>query len=206
MADVGWRLEGEWFETCNCEYLCPCIITHMQAQPTEGDCIVAGVYHIDKGKFGDVSLDGLSFVTVIRTPGPMAEGNWTVGAIIDEQANDAQREALSAVVSGKAGGPPDRLNMLMREFAGIEFAPIKFEIDGTRRSVSVPGLLDQAVEAVTGTPRPEEPIYLDNVGHPAGPRLALAKAVRSHLSAFGLKWDDASGKNNGHFTHFAWQS
>lgn len=206
MADIGWRLEGEWFETCNCAYLCPCIVTHQKAQPTEGDCIVAGVYRVDEGNYGDLSLDGLNFVTVIRTPGPMGEGNWTVGAIIDERANDAQRDALSAIVSGKAGGPPDRLNAVMGEFAGIEFAPITFEEDGLSRSASVPGLLDQALEGVTGGRRPDEPIYLENVGHPAGPRLALAKAVRSHLNAFGLKWDDTRGTNNGHFTHFAWQS
>ena len=206
MANIDWQMKGEWFETCNCEYLCPCIITHMRAQPTEGECIVAGVYKIDAGNFGDVSLDGLSFVTVMRTPDPMAEGNWTVGAIIDERADEAQRDALSVIVSGKAGGPPDRLNTLMSEFAGIEFAPIGFEMQGMTRSVSVPGLLDQACEGVAGTPRPEEPLYLDNVGHPAGQRLALAKAIRSHLDAFGLKWDDTGGNNNGHFTRFAWQS
>ncbi len=206
MANTDWRLEGEWFETCNCEYLCPCIITHMRARPTEGECIVAGVYHIEEGRFGALSLDGLSFVTVIRTPGPMAEGNWTVGAIVDERADDAQREALTAIVSGKAGGPPDRLNALMGEFAGVEFAPITFELEGLNRSVEVPGLLDQAVEAVASMAKPGEPIFLDNVAHPAGSRLALAKAARSHLDAFGLKWDDVSGDNNGHFTRFAWQN
>jgi hypothetical protein len=206
MANVDWKIEGEWFETCNCAYLCPCIVTHQKAQPTEGDCIVAGVYRIDEGRYGDVSLDGLNFVTVIRTPGPMAEGNWKVGAIIDERADEAQREALTAIVSGKAGGPPDRLNTVMGEFAGIEFAPISFELNGLTRAAAVPGYLDQAVEGMTGGRRPEEPIYLENVGHPAGPRLALAKAVRSHLSAFGLQWDNTSGTNNGHFTNFAWQN
>ena len=160
MADTGWRLEGEWFETCNCEYLCPCIITHMRARPTEGECIVAGVYHVEEGRFGALPLDGLSFVTVIRTPGPMAEGNWTVGAIIDERADDAQRAALTAIVSGKAGGPPDRLNALMGEFAGVEFAPIVFASAGLGRSVAVPGLLDQAVEGVASMSRPGEPIVL----------------------------------------------
>lgn len=51
----------------------------------------------------------------------------------------------------------------------------------------------------------QEPMYLDNAPHPANKRLALAKAVRSHLHAFGLDWDDASGRNNGHFAPFNWQ-
>jgi hypothetical protein len=41
--------------------------------------------------------------------------------------------------------------------------------------------------------------------HPANSRLALARATRSHLRAFGIDWDDESGKNNGHFAPFAWK-
>jgi hypothetical protein len=44
------------------------------------------------------------------------------------------------------------------------------------------------------------------VGHPAATRLALAKTSRSHMHAFGIKWDDTSGRNNGHFAPFAWSS
>jgi len=48
-------------------------------------------------------------------------------------------------------------------------------------------------------------MYFDNSGHPANDRLALAKATRSHLNAFGLMWNDVSGQNNGHFAPFSWQ-
>jgi len=40
---------------------------------------------------------------------------------------------------------------------------------------------------------------------PANARLALAHATRSHVHAFGLDWDDTSGRNNGHFAPFFWQ-
>ncbi len=55
MAD--WRIEGDWFETCNCDYLCPCIITQMTARPTHGECLTAGVFRITKGHFDDITLD-----------------------------------------------------------------------------------------------------------------------------------------------------
>jgi hypothetical protein len=42
--------------------------------------------------------------------------------------------------------------------------------------------------------------------HPANPRLALAKATRSHLHAFGIDWNDTSGQNNGHYAPFNWQA
>ncbi len=41
--------------------------------------------------------------------------------------------------------------------------------------------------------------------HPANARVALARATDSHLHAFGLNWDDTSGKNNGHFAPFDWR-
>ena len=52
--------------------------------------------------------------------------------------------------------------------------------------------------------RPSEPIYLENVGHPANTKLALAKAVRSVFRAFGINWSDKSGTRNGHFAPFSW--
>jgi hypothetical protein len=41
--------------------------------------------------------------------------------------------------------------------------------------------------------------------HPANSRLALATSRGSHLHAFGLDWDDTTGRNNGHFAPFAWR-
>ncbi|MEE9549295.1 MAG: DUF1326 domain-containing protein [Candidatus Binatia bacterium] len=205
MAENKWQLSGDWFETCNCDYFCPCLPSKLAARPTKGVCYVAGVYHVKDGRFGNISLDGLNFVVVVSTPGPMGEGNWTVGLIIDEQASPEQRDALTTIASGKAGGPMVRLSLLMGKFAGVETKSILFEKSGMTRSVSVPGLLDEAVEGVPGVANPEEPLYIDNTGHPANPRLALGKATRSHLHAFGINWDDTGGRNNGHFAPFNWQ-
>ena len=93
---------------------------------------------------------------------------------------------------------------LVGTFMGAESRPITFQKEGLRRSVSIPGALDEAVEGVTGA-NPDEAMYLDNVPHPVNSRLALAKATRSHLHAFNLNWDDSSGNNNGHFATFRWQ-
>ena len=71
-------------------------------------------------------------------------------------------------------------------------------------SATIPGRLDQAAAGVAGAV-PDEAICLDNTLHPANARLALARAERSHLHAFGLDWDDDSGQNNGHYAPFQWQ-
>ena len=97
------------------------------------------------------------------------------------------------------------LGPLITTFLGAEVKPIQFEKHGMSRAVSIPGVLDQAVEGVPSVSKAGEPLYLDNTMHPANCRLALAKAKRSHLHAFGLSWDDTSGDNNGHFAPFTWQ-
>jgi hypothetical protein len=135
----------------------------------------------------------------------MIEGNWTVGVIVDERASAAQRDALTAIASGQGGGPMAALGPLVGRFAGAEARPIRLEGKGMQRSVSIPGVLDLAVDGIPGA-KQDEPIYLENVGHPAASRLALAKASRSHMHGFGIDWDDTSGRNNGHFAPFSWKS
>ena len=201
---TGWRIEGQYMETCSCTYLCPCAPSNLTARPTEGACEAAVAMKIDKGEKDGVKLDGLAFIVVLHSPGPMAEGNMTVGLIVDDRANDKQVEAIGAIATGAAGGPMAALAPLVGRVAGTEKRPISFESEGLKRAVRAGDLIDQACEGIAGRARPDEPIYLDNTGHPVNSRLALAKATRSRMHAFGIDWDDASGARNGHFAPFAW--
>jgi hypothetical protein len=201
---AAWRIEGQYMETCNCTYLCPCPSSNLTARPTEGACKAAVALRIDQGEKDGVKLDGLAFIVVMHSPGPMAEGNLTVGLIVDERASDQQAEAIGAIATGAAGGPMAALAPLVGRVAGVEKRPIRFELDGLKRAVTAGELVDQACEGVPGPARPGEPIYLDNTGHPVNSKLALAKATRSRFHAFGIDWDDASGARNGHFAPFAW--
>jgi hypothetical protein len=162
-------------------------------------------FHINQGHYDSLALDGLNFIVALRTPEEMGKGNWSVGLITDERATPEQQQALTGIATGQAGGPMAGLAPLISTFLGVESKPIHFEKGGLSWSVSVPGYVDSAVEGLAGA-NPAEPIYYDNVGHPATSRLALAKSVHSHLHAFGLDWDNTSGQNNGHFASFSWQA
>lgn len=203
---AGWRLEGEYMETCNCTLLCPCITSNMAARPTEGDCKAALAMRIDKGEKDGVRLDGLSFIVMLHAPGAMADGNMTVGLIVDERASEAQAKAIADIATGIAGGPMAALGPLVGRVAGVEKRPIRFVQDGMKYHVTAGELIDQAIEGIPGPARPGEPIYLDNTCHPVSSRLALAKATKSHFDAFGIRWDDTSGTRNGHFAPFAWSA
>jgi hypothetical protein len=41
MSDRTWRIEGDYFESCNCDLLCPCLLSHAQARPTQGAALEA---------------------------------------------------------------------------------------------------------------------------------------------------------------------
>jgi hypothetical protein len=207
MANPNWAVRGEYFETCNCDYLCPCIPTSLAGRATHGICDFAMVLRVDHGHYGDTQLDGLKLAIIAHCPGPsMADGNIAVGLILDERATPEQQTALTQIGSGQGGGPMAALGPLVTQMLGIELRPIQFEMHDLTRSALVPELLDQAAEGVPSPVRPGEPLYVDNTLHPVNARLALAKATRSHLHVFGLNWDDTSGKNNGHFAPFNWEA
>jgi len=51
---IPWEIQAREFVNCNCGYACPCQFNDL---PTHGHCEAAGAIAIDKGYFGDVSLD-----------------------------------------------------------------------------------------------------------------------------------------------------
>jgi hypothetical protein len=136
----------------------------------------------------------------------MGKGNWSVGLIVDERASVEQRDAITAITSGAAGGPMAALSPLVGSFVGVESAAIRFDRNGTKWSVISPKLVDMAAEGAMGiNPNATEPLHLENTGHPAADRLALAHASRSHVHALGFEWYDVSGQNNGQYAPFSWQ-
>jgi hypothetical protein len=201
---ANWKIDGQYMETCNCTFVCPCIGSNLTATPTEGNCKAAIAMQIDDGEKDGVRLDGLSFIVLMHSPKAMADGDFTVGLIIDERADDQQLGAIVDIASGAAGGPMAALAPLVARVAGVERRPIRFERDGLKIEVTAGDLIDQALEGVESVPRPGEPLFIDNTSHPVNTKLALAKATRSRFHAFGIDWEDASGTRNAHFAPFSW--
>jgi len=205
MAQQKWTMRGEYMESCNCDYLCPCIYTNPQGPVTYDHCTAALVFRINEGSCGDVKLDGLKFALLIRSGKVMADGNWIFAGVVDERADDAQRQLLTEIVSGDAGGPPAFIRAnLVSDFRGVAFKPIEFNLEGLKRSTVIPDVVSFEIEGVASRNGSGEPFYIDNTGHPASRRLALARAKQMRMHGFGLDLDIAGKGNNGHFAPFAW--
>jgi hypothetical protein len=161
MGQIDWALGGDYLETCSCNYVCPCVASNLKDRPTHGWCKAALLFDVKKGHYGQLLLNNLAVAVVGYIPGPLVEGNWTVGLIIDERANPKQQDALTSILTGRAGGPMERFAPLVGTFAGVETGDIQFAKTGMKFSFSIPGVLDQAAEGIGGGANPDEPLYVD---------------------------------------------
>jgi hypothetical protein len=207
MPEQNWTMRGEYMESCNCDYLCPCIYTNPQGGATHDHCTAVMAFRIDEGNSGATPLAGLKFALVIRSGKVMADGNWIFAGVVDAAADPAQRRALAAIVGGDAGGPPGLIRQnLVSDFRGVEFKPIDFAVAGHRRRVAIPDIAAFEIEGVLSRNRSGEPFYIDNTGHPANRRLALARSNATRVEGFGLDLDLSGQGNNGHFAPFSWSA
>ena len=69
--------------------------------------------------------------------------------------------------SGQAGGPMAAVGPLVERVLGVEARPITYKKDGMKRSLSIPGVLEQSLEGVPSPVKEGEPLYVDNTLHPA---------------------------------------
>ena len=206
-TQTRWQIAGDYFENCNCDVVCPCLFSPnapLTSMPTAGACEVAFGFHVDRGSYGDIPLDGLNVALAARTPGVMAEGNWSVALYLDERADEQQRQALQAIFTGSVGGPVAALAPLISTVLGVKTVPITFHKEGQRRSVEIKSVMQLAVHALPSM-SPDEEIWA-KTGHPFAPT-SLAMAVgdaKSTWADYGMHWDN-TGKN-AHYAPINWSN
>ena len=159
MPDTQWTIRGREFLHCNCAYGCPC---QFNALPTTGRCEGLGVVDIDEGRHGDTDLSGLRIAAVLSWPGPIHEGGGEVLPIVDERADDRQREALLRIMSGlDTAEGATFFQVFAATYSKVHdpvFAPIDFEmdVDGRSARVSIPGYVDARGEPIRNPVTGEE--------------------------------------------------
>lgn len=202
-----WHISGDYFENCSCDVVCPCLVStkpQLTSRPTRGACEVPAVFHIEKGRYGETPLDGLNVAVVIRTPGPMGEGNWTVAVYIDEHADDRQAEALGAIFTGAAGGPLAAFSPLIGTALGVRRVPITYTVEGKRRSAEIKDIMRLAVSPLP-TMREDGEMW-GATGHPFNPeKLAFAFGEAGNFyEDYGMRWDNSG--QNAHYASIEWSN
>jgi hypothetical protein len=157
MALPEWTMQGTEVVNCSCECGCPCQFSRL---PTHGYCQAAIFVQVDKGRFGDVPLDGVRWGILVAWPGPIHKGNGTMQVIVDDGANAVQRGAVEAIAHGKASDPGKLVWSIYAAMTST-FLPtlarkidLTMDYDNRTASVRVAGVVDETVgplrNAVTG--------------------------------------------------------
>lgn len=136
-----WSWKADYFEACNCAHSCPCNLTML---PTDGTCKAVDGWKIQSGSYGKTRLDGLGMALILHWPNPIHKGNGRCVVFIDDRANDAQREALTAIGTGKAGpgGPFEIFASTFGEPPKVRFGKLHFERNGRRARMTLDDIAD----------------------------------------------------------------
>jgi hypothetical protein len=200
----NWRLEGDYFEGCNCKSICPCLF---KLDPTEGECKVVVAWHVEKGHFDDdISLDNLNVVYAVYTPGNMFTGpKWKLALYLDDRASQQQKDALTKIFSGQVGGFFGAAANLIGKVMGIKSVPIEFTTEGKKRKVEIPASLEMEIEGMSGSDAKEESVLV-NPGFTIAPGYdpIIARSTKHTYNDHGLEWDNTG--RNGFYSRFRYES
>jgi hypothetical protein len=197
---MSWKLAGSYFETCSCDVICPCTAS-MALGATHDRCRVTLVFNVVDGEVDGTDVSGLTVAAVADTPKVMSEGNWRLGVFIDAAASDEQAERLGAVFSGALGGPMEALGPLVAENLGVQRAPIDVQEEGLRHSIKIGDAVDFEIEDVVpfGV-ESGEPVVLTGIFHPVASELTVARATRSRIDAFGIRYEGVAAFSRSQFS------
>jgi len=197
---MAWHLKGTYFETCNCDVACPCVFL---SAPSEGECRVLVAWHVDEGEDGEIDLSGLNVAMAIHSPGHMMETKWRAALYLDERASPAQKDALTRIFAGQAGGHLEALGSFVGDVLGVASARIDYQAQGKKRSLAIPDVASAEIEAIEGQGGGEVTIS----GHPLfvapGEPAVVAKSKRLDYTDHGMRW--AISDSNGFYSPFAYQ-
>lgn len=199
---MAWKLEGTYFENCNCDVVCPCTTSGLAAPGDADRCLVLLVFHVDSGEIEGVDVGGLSVGLFCDAPAKMDEGNWRAGVFMDERATPEQGEKLGTVFSGQLGGPFAAMGPLIGENLGVEAVAIEYADEGLRHRARLGDAVEVEVEDVVLT-ESGEPLRLSGAPFPA-PVLTVGKGTTSRIQAFG--YDVSNTGKNAFSAPFAWSA
>ena len=154
---MSWTIAGDYFESCNCEAICPCrmVAGAPGGRSTYGICMGVLSWLVREGHADGVDLGGLAAAFVIRYDDDEPGSPWSFVVHVDERGAEEQRRALADILTGRLGGDDIlRLPWVRKpsEELAVRTSPIdlRFGGDGTELRVG------RAVELTATRPYPTE--------------------------------------------------
>src|SRR5262245_40789036 len=103
---MTWRIRGSYFESCNCDAICPCrrINGVPGGRSTHGECLGVLSWVIEEGSADGLALDGLKVAFATRYHDDEPGSPWSFVLYVDVRAAPGQRDALERIYTGRLGG------------------------------------------------------------------------------------------------------
>lgn len=141
-----YRIEGSYYETCNCDAICPCRRQNGVAAgaTTYGVCEFLLSWQIESGEAAGIDVSGLGVALAGRFRDDEDGKPWSVFIYIDERARDDQFAALADIFQGKAKGNISFTGALA-EILGIKRAAIALDHDTGQERIRIGTLASAAV-------------------------------------------------------------
>jgi hypothetical protein len=133
---VSWWIRGTYFESCNCEAICPCrrIDGAAGGRSTHGVCMGVLSWLIEEGDADGIDLSGLPVAVASRYSDDEPGSPWTWGLYLDARASSEQRAALEGIFTGRLGGDAERhFPWAWKASDLVAVRPVEIEVDHTRR-------------------------------------------------------------------------
>jgi hypothetical protein len=103
---VAWHIRGSYFETCNCDAICPCrrVNGAPGGRSTSGVCMGVLSWLIEDGEANGVDLTGVPVGIASRYNDDVERSPWDWILYLDATASPDQRTALEDIFTGRLGG------------------------------------------------------------------------------------------------------
>jgi hypothetical protein len=101
-----WQVRGSYFESCNCDPICPCrrIDGVPGGRSTRGICVGVLSWLIEEGHAAGTDLSGRRVALALRYDDDEPGSPWDWILYLDDRASEEQLESLEAIFTGRLGG------------------------------------------------------------------------------------------------------
>jgi hypothetical protein len=186
---MTYSVGGSYFESCNCDPICPCRMVDgvKGRRSTYGICFGALAWLVEDGHVDDVDVSGLAVALVVRYDDDEPGSPWTIVLYVDAAGNDRQRAMLADVFLGRLGGP--KVGVLpwvrkARQLVEVRTDAIELEPDGDGYILRV----GDAVRARAVRPAPSDSVVRCGIpGYDEPGRELVADELAVHDDPFS--WD-----------------
>jgi hypothetical protein len=133
---MSWRISGSYFESCNCDPICPCrrIDGVPGGRSTHGECLGLLSWLIEGGGADGVDLAGQPVALASRYSDEEEGSPWTWILYLDSGASVEQRNALEGIYTGRLGGDAqNHFPWAWKPSELVAVRPVEIEVEHTRR-------------------------------------------------------------------------